>query len=62
MGLFDFKKKVSNHANNDQEACSNMEIETQYFGKLLFQKNRNTGTIETSIKKIHFGETVLILI
>lgn len=59
MGLFNFKKKVSDQANNNQEEYSNIEIETQYFGKLLFQKNKNTGTIETSIKKINFWETVL---
>ena len=59
MGLFNFKKKVGNQANNDQEACSNIEIENQYFGKLLFHKDSNTGTIQTSIKKINFGETVL---
>lgn len=59
MGLFNFKKKVGNQANNNQEACSNIEIENQYFGKLQFHKDSNTGTIQTSIKKINFGETVL---
>lgn len=59
MGLFSFKKKVSNHTDNNQEVSSNIEIETQFFGKLQFQRKGNTGTIETSIKKINFGETVL---
>ena len=59
MGMFNFKKKESDHANNNQEASSNIKIENQYFGKLLFHKDSNTGKMQTSIKKINFGETVL---
>ena len=56
---YDFRKQVGINTNNNQKVFENVEMETQYFGKLLFQKESATGNMETLIEKINFGGTVL---
>lgn len=56
---YDFRKQVGINTNNNQKVFANVEIETKYFGKLLFHKESETGNMETLIEKINFGGTDL---